>query len=956
MTIRFFKFIRTHYLSLIGPFSILLLIALQYTSLLATSNSVYRWNHNEGFDPTVRRTTKASKRTKHKNQLHHQSQQETIRTDDTNVSWALDGTCDDHPYQSIFKRDTKDHPITCGFCRNATETTKYLASLRDEMSKRYSSKCQDMVVYGAALGTQYEHWMTTEGSLSNHAIRSVQRHQTCFFQFVTNESGHIIVSTNNTENTIMMSADGSQHLIVIDKSKMPYQNNRRNTKILKLNPGLLFPWAQRIIWQDAKMLIKEKWEMIGTKTSLPFDYILHFNRTIERFGTCVSYMGLPHHPAAIGKRGSMYTLDAHCHTIVEAAKSRPTVSDNLEILVNQCQRYQQEIGEGPTSRQQNVTDLIDSAFIVYDMRSSQCQKFNGDFTCSWLDEIHYESDRDQVSFPYVIHKSGLQLLSQVPGYDLRDKVYTYSQSAEPSDNPNRTGSKPKVHIAKRSCHWYYQSFSRCVEPPNDEHGQNVNSLPGDDAIIPLSQEDEEMDQQEQGEGTEKGYNEEKVEERKKVRLSSFFKKRKKKKSSAPSPKEENVRSVSTRPNDTVIPSSKEGGEQKVEDRVERTEDDDEEDEEREEETKGIGSEEKKKPKSKKKKLRVALIIAGTLDRFMFEKTLEKVTRPIARSGSINLDFYLSLTTGTAQAYRSSSSGGTSYTDYFQQDPALPKSMLEDKLDIEEFVRKRIGNAPGSSVGAIVIKDRIDIDSEPLLKAKRRRALRDYPNEDPDTRFPLLDIRDDDHKQRTAIANQNLLKLHYAIQQLWQTATKWELEEEFNYDFVIFMRDDSLWFQKFNLRYFDKPEFADSDIFIPSCDARDPPMDRQEINDHILISRRNVSDLFGNYYETLFKTDMSACSQRLSKAVKSKGKRGCNSEMILKYVTDTHDVNVTKVGQSMMPFQRSANVRLPDGSNLQCFHKFCQSHDSPLIIEPKKQLQKCSNIDWNKVFNPPAVEG
>ena len=145
---------------------------------------------------------------------------------------------------------------------------------------------------------------------------------------------------------------------------------------------------------------------------------------------------------------------------------------------------------------------------------------------------------------------------------------------------------------------------------------------------------------------------------------------------------------------------------------------------------------------------------------------------------------------------------------------------------------------------MTIQDIIDIDSEAMLTARRKRSLENHPDEDPDLRFPMFDLRDENVKQRTADGNRNLLRIHLSIQNLWRSALKWEEEEGFKYDFVMFLRDDTLWLSKFNITDFAS---STSDIFIPSCDARDPPMDSNEHNDHILISRREAADIVGNYY-------------------------------------------------------------------------------------------------------------
>jgi len=655
--------------------------------------------------------------------------------------WVLDGSCAKHPHLSKF---SSIGPIrSCGFCG---DNAAYLRELRDEISVKYQEKCKDLVVYGAALGLKYENMLRSKEVISGHISKVVKRHGTCFFQFVTD--------VNCTGNTL--TGDGSQNLVVIDPGRMPYNSNRRNTKVIKFNPGLLFPWADRVIWQDAKLQKKD------TKYLLPSDYLLHFNRTVERFGTCSSFMGLPHHKYAVQDAKEVNVM-AHCDTIVSASWSRPSVSDNLNVLRTQCERSEKRLrnllAQEARSEIFDKAPLVDTAFIVYDMRTPECKQFNGNLGCSLLDEIHCYSDRDQVSFPLVVANSELRLSPtlRTPGHDLRDRVYM---------NENDV---PILHISKRSCHWYYQSFSRCVAPEGEEIGDSFND-------------------------------ENKAEEEKEIP-------------------------------------------------------------------------------------RVAVIVAGTLQRFKFFKsTHDRLIKPITKTMSV--DYYVSMTTAKAQAYRS----GSGYADHLQPDPAFPTSTLDDSIDIEEYVRKSVGG--DARIGALQIQESIAIDSEPMLKARREKALTDNPNEDPDQIFPMIDNRSADIARRTANGNRNLLKMHLAIQNLWKSALKWEAEEGFKYDYVFFLRDDILWLKNFDIMNIAKKE---GDIFVSSCDARNLPLDPNELSDHILISRRNAADLFGNYYSTLFQTDIRGCMAHLPKKLTSGGKRGCSSEMLLKWVTEEQSIKATKFG-------------------------------------------------------------
>jgi len=460
------------------------------------------------------------------------------------------------PHTSIFSNVTGH---SCGLCGD-NESVKYMKQLQNEINMKFKDQCQDLIVYGAALGESYAHWLHDKAiyngkkeedteRINSNFKQVVDRHGTCFFQFVSRadiQTKYLKLKSNNTNDVKggeqWLSADGSQHLIIVDTDKMPYEKERRNVKILKMNPGLLFPWAKRVIWQDTKML-----RFKGHST--PSNYLLHFNRTVQRTGTCASFVGLPQHQNTVVRNGPV-SLFFHCEAIIKASKTnRRTVSDDINVLNDQCEEYLKKYD--PKEEVFTRAQMIDSAFIVYDMRSESCQEFNGKLGCSWLDEIHFKSDRDQVSFPHIVRSLELKLPSNLeddPGY--RNKIYT--------DVENRT----MMHVAKRSCHWYYNNSEACFA--EDEDIMN-------------------------------DYN---------IHL-----------------------------NTSLSNNSRKGN--------------------------GANP-------------RVAVIIAGTLQRFMYKSILENFAIAMINQ-KIDADFYISLTTAPTKAYRSNSV----YTDHFQQDPYLPRSKLPD---------------------------------------------------------------------------------------------------------------------------------------------------------------------------------------------------------------------------------------------------------------------------------------
>ena len=134
-----------------------------------------------------------------------------------------------------------------------------------------------------------------------------------------------------------------QILVPIHRQDLPYSSLRRNTKIFKMMGTMLFPWARRVIWQDAKLVAySEEQEWI-----LPTDYFQYFYKTIERNNVCASFMGLPLHENTMGSAAKKPTklktvqFTGHCTAIVQAAVTRPTVSDDLEALQTQCLKYRE---------------------------------------------------------------------------------------------------------------------------------------------------------------------------------------------------------------------------------------------------------------------------------------------------------------------------------------------------------------------------------------------------------------------------------------------------------------------------------------------------------------------------------------------------------------------------------------------------------------------------------------
>ena len=240
------------------------------------------------------------------------------------------------------------------------------------------------------------------------------------------------------------------------------------------------------------------------------------------------------------------------------------------------------------------------------------------------------------------------------------------------------------------------------------------------------------------------------------------------------------------------------------------------------------------------------------------------------------------------------------------------------LPTNEVIESTISNGvarAGGRARRIFLQDEVNIDDNHQVKARRDLARAERPNEDPDTQFPIVDLTE---PIRTANANRNILRLFYGVRELWRDVVRAEKEDGKPWDYVVFLRDDTLWLQDFDLNRLLAQRTA-TELFLLSCDAREPPMRPEEVNDHIVIASRPTAEIFGHYFEHLLDTDPHACKANLAPDLQQLKVKGCNSEMLLSWILKQNNVSITFVGQGLVPFQRAVHVATNFGVR-KCFHK------------------------------------
>jgi hypothetical protein len=172
------------------------------------------------------------------------------------------------------------------------------------------------------------------------------------------------------------------------------------------------------------------------------------------------------------------------------------------------------------------------------------------------------------------------------------------------------------------------------------------------------------------------------------------------------------------------------------------------------------------------------MVAGSFNRYFLKSSAVHLIKPLKKQG-YNVDYFLSLTTESARAYRSE----LGYTSYSTFDPAFgdgDHDMTRHSNDIGKTVRKVLSRW-GANLREFKLQYQLSLNSDARLHDLRRMAKRENPSEDPDLRFPTRDMSAGAAHAQNAVANRNLLRLHLAMEKLWHALLRAETEDGALYD-------------------------------------------------------------------------------------------------------------------------------------------------------------------------------
>ena len=213
-------------------------------------------------------------------------------------------------------------------------------------------------------------------------------------------------------------------------------------------------------------------------------------------------------------------------------------------------------------------------------------------------------------------------------------------------------------------------------------------------------------------------------------------------------------------------------------------------------------------------------------RFTLQPTVDRLVRPLVRKGH-QVDYFVTLVTGKHTPWKSK--------DYFNH--LVPDESFSTNLSIHDTLQHHM-QAAGGTLAHLELRDEIVIDADPRLKARRDAARRQWPNEDPDLRFPVRSLG----SGNIAEANRNIMRMFSGLELLWNELEKRETKYLFRYDHVFVLRDDAHFLQNFNLSWLLRQ--GPASMYVLACDARSPvggaaEMLPSEINDYVTGHHSNL---------------------------------------------------------------------------------------------------------------------
>ena len=188
-----------------------------------------------------------------------------------------------------------------------------------------------------------------------------------------------------------------------------------------------------------------------------------------------------------------------------------------------------------------------------------------------------------------------------------------------------------------------------------------------------------------------------------------------------------------------------------------------------------------------------------------------------------VEYFIALVTGSRTTWRPSVASHD-----ISSDPSF-----SSRLSIRETLQLHV-QAAGGTLAHLELRSEIMIDADPRLKARRDLARKLWPDEDPDSRFPVRSPGGGN----PAEANRNMMRMYSGLELLWNALEERERNYLFRYDHVFVHRDDAYFLNDFKLDLLLR-QGPGASVYVLACDTRDAcRVQREQRPEHQKSARKS----------------------------------------------------------------------------------------------------------------------
>lgn len=259
-----------------------------------------------------------------------------------------------HYDTASFPCDTECAALSSGECFPS------IWSAAAELTRKVTKDCE-YVLYSVSLGHEV-------GDL--YETKDFWNGQPCTLMFLSENSTLV-----NRINAKSLDTYNGWTLILVGNFD-DWPSLRRAGKIPKLAPNMFFTETTKYaMYLDSKFKLSWTPKQIIEKFAL-----LNANILITALG----------HP-------KNRDLKMEVNNICESRKKRPTLTDNIDKVLEQFQNYTENPVIKELEEQSLPQNVVEAGMLVHKLHDAR----GNIFRCAWLEQVQLFSDRDQVAFPFV---------------------------------------------------------------------------------------------------------------------------------------------------------------------------------------------------------------------------------------------------------------------------------------------------------------------------------------------------------------------------------------------------------------------------------------------------------------------------------------------------------------------------------------------------------------------------